>query len=294
MRRFIVPPDIVAVRRTSPLPVRKHTPWRPRPDGETTARGGTREWFGDRIFTTAHQPHIRTACGTSMTAHVSCLAAVLMVLVARPYDPPQVRAGPPLLMPATLAMVTIPHGPAPRPASQPVERATPVPTPPPPPAVSPLHSSTTAPAPIEAPSGFTPATVAEPATDDAPGGVAGGISGGVAGDGVGGVPAGSRLVGPGASRPMRVGSGIQPPRKIKDVRPTYPLGALSDQSRGIVVIEAVVDADGRVSEAQVVQSVPALDQAALDAVWQWEFEPSRLDGVAVAVIITVVVQFSIH
>ena len=66
------------------------------------------------------------------------------------------------------------------------------------------------------------------------------------------------------------------------------------QIRRAVLIEAVVGTDGKVQEAKVIHSVPLLDQAALDAVRQWEFTPSRLNGVPVAVIITVIVQFAIH
>ena len=77
IRTIIVPPDIVAVRRQSPLRVKTRTPWRPRPDAEPTERGGSRNWFDDHIFTDSHQPQIRAACSTSMTVHVSCVMAVL-------------------------------------------------------------------------------------------------------------------------------------------------------------------------------------------------------------------------
>ena len=94
--------------------------------------------------------------------------------------------------------------------------------------------------------------------------------------------------------PLRPGSGIQPPRKVKDVKPVYPQNGLTDQTRGTVVIEATIGVDGRVTDAKVIHSVAALDQAALDAVRQWEYAPSVLNGVAVAVIMTVVVNFAIQ
>ena len=96
------------------------------------------------------------------------------------------------------------------------------------------------------------------------------------------------------SGPLRLAAGIEPPRKIKDVKPIYPQGVLSDRARGTVIIEATIGIDGTVHDARVIHSVPLLDQAALDAVRQWEFVPSRLNGVPVAVIITVIVQFAIH
>jgi protein TonB len=155
-----------------------------------------------------------------------------------------------------------------------------------------------APAPLEAPSSIEPEAGAEAGADgDVNGSDAGdrhGVEGGVPGGVVGGVLGGSLSSGSGGSQPMRVGGGIEPPRKIKDVRPVYPQNALTDHSRGTVLIEAIIGTDGKVQDAKVLQSVPLLDQAALDAVRQWEFMPSRLNGVPVAVIITVIVQFAIH
>ena len=94
--------------------------------------------------------------------------------------------------------------------------------------------------------------------------------------------------------PLRVGGGIKPPRKIKDVKPAYPPGVLAEQMRGTVVIEATIDTDGKVCSAKILHSVPALDQAALDAVRQWEYAPSLLDGLPVAVVFTVIVNFVIQ
>jgi protein TonB len=61
----------------------------------------------------------------------------------------------------------------------------------------------------------------------------------------------------------------------------------------VVIIEAVIGTDGRVQEARVLRSIPLLDQAALDAVRQWEYSPTTLNGVAVPVIMTVTVNFQI-
>jgi TonB family protein len=94
--------------------------------------------------------------------------------------------------------------------------------------------------------------------------------------------------------PYRLGQGIEPPRKVKDVRPIYPSGAMALRALGTVVIEAIVGADGKVHEAKVLHSIPELDRAALDAVQQWEFAPARLNGAAVAVIVTVLVKFSLY
>ena len=91
--------------------------------------------------------------------------------------------------------------------------------------------------------------------------------------------------------PVRVGGQIMPPRKIKDVQPVYPAIAQSARVSGAVTIEATIGPDGKVTDAKVVRSVPLLDQAALDAVRQWEYLPTLLNGVPVPVVITVTVNF---
>jgi protein TonB len=58
------------------------------------------------------------------------------------------------------------------------------------------------------------------------------------------------------------------------------------------VIEATIDEEGKVADARVVKSVPLLDQAAIDAVRQWEYQPSLLNGVPTAVVMTVTVKFT--
>jgi protein TonB len=94
-------------------------------------------------------------------------------------------------------------------------------------------------------------------------------------------------------RPLRVGGTIRSPRKTRDVLPVYPQIAQQARVQGVVIIEATIDRDGRVSEARVLRSIPLLDQAALDAVRQWEYEPTLLNGVAVPVIVTVTANFTL-
>jgi TonB family protein len=74
-----------------------------------------------------------------------------------------------------------------------------------------------------------------------------------------------------ARAPVRVGGQIMEPRKIKDVQPVYPAIAQSARVAGAVTIEATIGPDGKVTDAKVVRSIPVLDQAALDAVRQWEY-----------------------
>jgi TonB family protein len=90
---------------------------------------------------------------------------------------------------------------------------------------------------------------------------------------------------------VRVGGSIAPPRRIKDVKPEYPAAALEARVAGVVIVEALIGAEGKVVKARVLRSIPLLDQAALDAVKQWEWEPTMLNGAAVPVVITATVNF---
>jgi TonB family protein len=94
--------------------------------------------------------------------------------------------------------------------------------------------------------------------------------------------------------PVRVGGNIKPPTKIKDVRPVYPEEAMAAKVTGVVIIEATIDPSGHVSDTRVLKSIPLLDQAAVDAVRQWEFTPTNLNGVPVPVVMTVTVNFSLQ
>jgi protein TonB len=91
-----------------------------------------------------------------------------------------------------------------------------------------------------------------------------------------------------------VGGNIKPPTKTKDVRPVYPAIAQSARVQGVVIVEATIGPDGRVAEAKVLRSIPLLDAAALDAVKQWTFTPTLLNGTAVPVIMTVTVNFTLQ
>jgi TonB family protein len=91
---------------------------------------------------------------------------------------------------------------------------------------------------------------------------------------------------------VRVGGRIKPPTKIKDVKPVYPAIAQSAHVVGVVTIEATIGPDGKVIDAKVVRSVPLLDQAALDAVRQWEYTPALLNGQPVPVVVTVTINFA--
>ena len=93
---------------------------------------------------------------------------------------------------------------------------------------------------------------------------------------------------------VRVGGKIRPPTKVKDVKPVYPDAARSGRVQGMVIVEATIGANGKVIDAKVLRSVPMLDQAALDAVKQWEFTPTLLNGKPVPVVMTVTINFKLQ
>ena len=91
----------------------------------------------------------------------------------------------------------------------------------------------------------------------------------------------------------RVDGSFTTPVKLKHVNPAYPPSAQAAGERGVVIVDARIDADGRIRFARIVQSVPAFDQAALDAVLQWEFTPTLMDGSPIPVLLTVTIQFTL-
>jgi protein TonB len=136
------------------------------------------------------------------------------------------------------------------------------------------------------------------------GGVAGGVSGGVAGGVQGGVVGG--IVGgapgvppppplpPSGDAPVRVGGNIRQPERLKDVPPIYPPIAQSARVQGVVIVEIVIGTDGKVQDAKILRSIPLLDEAALDAVRQWEYSVTQLKGTPVRVIMTATVNFTLQ
>jgi TonB family protein len=96
-------------------------------------------------------------------------------------------------------------------------------------------------------------------------------------------------------RPLRVGRDIEAqPRKIFSVNPVYPADAMAAKVQGIVLLDATIGTDGLVKGLRLVQSVPLLDQAAMDAVNLWRFEPALLNGEPVEVVVTITINFTLR
>ena len=84
------------------------------------------------------------------------------------------------------------------------------------------------------------------------------------------------------------------PKPIVRVPPIYPDSARQAGVSGMVVLKALVCACGEVSDIVVVNSVPMLDQASIDAIRQWFFIPATNGGEPVATWVTIPVRFSLH
>jgi protein TonB len=94
--------------------------------------------------------------------------------------------------------------------------------------------------------------------------------------------------------PLRVGGNIRAPQKIADVAPIYPAIARAARVRGVVILEAVIGEDGTVRNVRVLRSIALLDAAALEAVQQWRFTPTLLNGEPVPIVMTVTVAFTLN
>jgi protein TonB len=94
-------------------------------------------------------------------------------------------------------------------------------------------------------------------------------------------------------QPVQVGGAVTRPTQITRVEPVYPPEAQAAGVQGVVIMEATIGADGKVTDVRVLRSIPLLDKAATDAVRQWEYTPTRLNDVAVPVTMTVTVNFEL-
>ena len=125
----------------------------------------------------------------------------------------------------------------------------------------------------------------------AEGGVEGGIPGGVL-DGVVG-PILSNMIGV-PEAPIRAIGEIKAPKLVKQVEPSYPEIARQARVEGTVILEAATDMHGRVQTVKVLRSIPLLDQAAMDAVRQWVYEPMIIGGRPRGLVFTVTVRFKLE
>jgi protein TonB len=170
-------------------------------------------------------------------------------------------------------------------------------------------------APTQIPKGIAPATpeppseiaaVAEEIDGGVPAGVVGGVLGGVPGGVVGGLlgstapphalPAPPPPPQPPQRphKPIHVGGALQASKLIFKVDPVYPPLAKQARISGIVLLEVTVDEGGSVTNVRVLRGHPLLVQAAVDAVRQWKYSPTILNGQPESVIADVTVNFALQ
>ena len=101
---------------------------------------------------------------------------------------------------------------------------------------------------------------------------------------------------PSGRGPIRIADvpGLKGPAVTKRVHPEHPLIARQARVEGTVILEALVDEQGRVADARVIKSIPLLDRAALDAAKQWEFTPTLINGEPVPVLVQLEMEFNLR
>ena len=131
-------------------------------------------------------------------------------------------------------------------------------------------------------------------TGGVPGGVAGGSMGGVLGGVIGGMGGAPPPPRPRQTGPLRVGGSVQAARIINRVQPMYPPLARQTRINGTVRLHAIIAKDGSIQQLEVISGHPLLQQSALDAVRQWRYQPTLLNGEPVEVDTTIDVIFTLN
>jgi periplasmic protein TonB len=127
-----------------------------------------------------------------------------------------------------------------------------------------------------------------------PGGMPGGQAGGVLGGIIGGIGGGAPPPPPKAApQRVRVGGNVQQAKMVRMIQPTYPAIAKQAHIQGTVILHAIIAKDGTVQELQLMGGPPLLVKAAMDAVRQWRYQPTLLNGDPVEVDTTISVIFSL-
>jgi protein TonB len=218
-----------------------------------------------------------SALPLSMAAHVLVFAALVVIPVIATDVLPAVRSGGMGWMPAVLP-------PSPPPGPVPAERRL---------TRSPETDAPTTP--LEAPSGISrERLIVADAPVDAPSTDAVGVVPGT------GVPGGTGAAFSDAPQPVRPAAPVHastlvtPPVKIHDVSPIYPEAARLGKVEGVVVIEAVIGPAGDVVDTRVLRPRPLLTEAAVEAVRQWKYTPTLINGRPVPVVMTVTVNFTLR
>jgi protein TonB len=258
----------------------------------TMTFGDDDDLFKDLVVTNPHKRVGWFGLRESLAAHVVLVATLVLVPIFWPSPAPEapdyIRAllynpppPPPPPLPKGSAMIEKP---------KPAQPVTPDVKPQKPEFTAPIETPKDAPLKPEArlqdseqagsPTG-SDSGVAEGMEEGVEGGVVGGVPGGVIGGVIGGTGDGPVM------------DYDQGPRPIKITRPQYPTEAFVKKIEGTVLVEILIDINGSVVRARVKQSIPALDAAAIQTVYQWKFAPAVKRGRPVATIALAPVSFRI-
>ncbi|HZM05776.1 MAG TPA: energy transducer TonB, partial [Candidatus Saccharimonadales bacterium] len=123
-------------------------------------------------------------------------------------------------------------------------------------------------------------------------GVTGGVFGGIPGQGMVSGPLAPPPPKPTAPQRVKQGGNVTAASILSQTRPLYPALARQARIQGNVVLHAIIDKDGKVAQLEVISGHPLLVQSALDAVKQWRYKPTLLNGDPVEVDTTITVTFT--
>jgi periplasmic protein TonB len=134
-----------------------------------------------------------------------------------------------------------------------------------------------------------------------PGGMPGGSVGGVIGGIIGGVPTAApppppppvKVEKPVTPQRIRVGGNVQQAKLIRQPKPIYPPLAKQARISGVVRLNAIIGKDGTIQNLTVASGHPLLVPAAMEAVKQWVYQPTLLNGEAVEVVTQIDVNFTL-
>ena len=126
-------------------------------------------------------------------------------------------------------------------------------------------------------------------------GVEGGVGGGVPGGVLGGIIGGAGPPPPPkpTQQRIRVGGNVAAAKLVHQVQPVYPQIAKTAHVQGTVLLHAIIAKDGTIQELQYVSGPPLLMRAAMDAVHEWRYSPTLLNGEPVEVDTTIQVVFTL-
>lgn len=126
-----------------------------------------------------------------------------------------------------------------------------------------------------------------------PGGIPGGSAGGVLGGIIGGTGGGMPPPPKPSQQRVRIGGNVQAAKMLRQIQPMYPQIAKTAHVQGTVILHAIIAKDGTVQELQYISGPALLMRSAMDAVRQWKYQPTLLNGEPVEVDTTISVVFTL-